>query len=199
MFELGMRLAFDKPTVLVKDDKTDFSFDTGNIEHVGYPRDLRFSKITDFKSRLKEKILGTRDAAKKDPHYSTFLKSIGDFTLPKMNTREVPRDDFILEQLTRISAEVATVSAMQRASFAVLPPWANATFKIKLEMPSPIPQEKLSLLLTSIKGFRVHRVTVSGTDAEIFGNLFGSQSIEDVTRSIAGLVPGMRVTFGTLS
>lgn len=28
MFELGMRLTFDKPTVIVKDDETDYSFDT---------------------------------------------------------------------------------------------------------------------------------------------------------------------------
>ena len=34
MFELGLRLAFDKPTVIVKDDKTGYSFDTGIIEHV---------------------------------------------------------------------------------------------------------------------------------------------------------------------
>src|SRR3954468_16217721 len=27
MFELGLRLAFDKPTVIIKDDKTDYSFD----------------------------------------------------------------------------------------------------------------------------------------------------------------------------
>jgi hypothetical protein len=56
MFELGMRLAFDKPTVIVKDDKTDYSFDTGIIEHVGYPRDLRFHRMVHFKSVLAEKI-----------------------------------------------------------------------------------------------------------------------------------------------
>ena len=39
MFELGMRLAFDKPTIIIKDDRTSFSFDTGVIEHVEYPRD----------------------------------------------------------------------------------------------------------------------------------------------------------------
>ena len=30
MFELGMRLAFDKPTVIVKDDRTTCSFDTAD-------------------------------------------------------------------------------------------------------------------------------------------------------------------------
>jgi hypothetical protein len=34
MFELGLRLAFDKPVIIVKDDKTTYSFDTAPIEHV---------------------------------------------------------------------------------------------------------------------------------------------------------------------
>ena len=37
MFELGMRLAFDMPTVVIKDSSTTYSFDTGPIEHVPYP------------------------------------------------------------------------------------------------------------------------------------------------------------------
>ena len=43
MFELGIRLAFDKPTIIIKDDKTSYSFDTSSIEHIEYPRDLRFA------------------------------------------------------------------------------------------------------------------------------------------------------------
>src|ERR1041385_707121 len=45
MFELGLRLAFDKPTIIVKDDKTSYSFDTAVIEHLEYPRDLRYATI----------------------------------------------------------------------------------------------------------------------------------------------------------
>src|SRR5712692_8909640 len=63
MFELGLRLAFDKPTVIIKDDKTDYSFDTGIIEHVTYPRDLRFAKIVDFKNTLADKVVATHKAA----------------------------------------------------------------------------------------------------------------------------------------
>ena len=75
MFELGMRLAFDKPTVIVKDDKTDYSFDTGIIEHVGYPRDLRFNKMVAFRSTLAEKVCATLKAANENAEHSTFLKS----------------------------------------------------------------------------------------------------------------------------
>ena len=49
MFELGMRLAFDKPTIIIKDDSTGYSFDTSLIEHLEYPRDLRFTSIIKFK------------------------------------------------------------------------------------------------------------------------------------------------------
>ncbi len=57
MFELGMRLAFDKPTIIIKDDKTEYTFDTSIIEHITYPRDLRFNKIIAFKDALKKKII----------------------------------------------------------------------------------------------------------------------------------------------
>ena len=59
MFELGLRLAFDKPTIIVKDDKTSYSFDTSPIEHLTYPRDLRFNHITKFKKDLTGKLKGT--------------------------------------------------------------------------------------------------------------------------------------------
>lgn len=62
MFELGMRLAFDKPTVIVKDSQTSYSFDTSAIEHLEYPRDLRFGAIVEFK---KSCLLSLRPASKR--------------------------------------------------------------------------------------------------------------------------------------
>ncbi|MBL8511393.1 MAG: hypothetical protein JNM52_07090, partial [Betaproteobacteria bacterium] len=84
MFELGMRLAFDKPTIIVKDDKTDYTFDTGVIEHIGYPRDLRFARIVTFKASLAEKLAATHRAAAKDSNHSTFLKSFGKFQVAEL-------------------------------------------------------------------------------------------------------------------
>ena len=73
MFELGLRLAFDKPTIIIMDDKTDYIFDVNIIEHLKYPRDLNYYKINEFKEKLCEKIKGTVRASKK-AEYSTFLK-----------------------------------------------------------------------------------------------------------------------------
>ena len=84
MFELGMRLAFDKPVVIVKDDKTEYSFDTGIIEHLTYPRDLRFARIIEFKQALAAKVVNTWRAAQRSEH-STFLKNFGKLQFNQQN------------------------------------------------------------------------------------------------------------------
>ncbi len=109
MFELGLRLAFDKPTIIVKDDKTAYTFDTSNIEHLQYPRDLRFSKIVDFKKKLTEKIVGTYEKAKSDPNYTTFLKHFGEFTVAKLEEKEVPGQEFILEELRNVRLAIQSL------------------------------------------------------------------------------------------
>ncbi|HTV69686.1 MAG TPA: hypothetical protein VMF90_14225 [Rhizobiaceae bacterium] len=99
MFELGIRLAFDKPTIIVKDDATPYNFDTSAIEHIEYPRDLRFARIVDFKERLSDKINKTHQAALSDKNFTTFLKHFGEFKVPKLDRKEVSESEYILEEL----------------------------------------------------------------------------------------------------
>lgn len=107
MLELGLRLAFDKPTVIIKDDKTDYSFDTGIIEHVGYPRDLRFSKIVDFQRILASKVLATYKAAQQNPNHSPFLKNFGEFQVAALTQTEVTPDKIIINMLTEMQRDIA--------------------------------------------------------------------------------------------
>jgi hypothetical protein len=99
MFELGMRLAFDKPTIIIKDEKTPFSFDTSPIEHISYPRDLRFSQIVEFKKRLAEKIHSTFEKSKSDSDYTPFLKHFGQFKVSSLEQKEVSSSEYIMEEL----------------------------------------------------------------------------------------------------
>jgi hypothetical protein len=106
MFELGIRLAFDRPAIIVKDDKTAYTFDTGPIEHLRYPRDLRFGQIVEFKAILSEKIKATHEAAAKNKNYTTFLKHFGSFKVAKLETEEVSTNEFILEELKQLRAAI---------------------------------------------------------------------------------------------
>jgi len=107
MFELGLRLAFDKPTIIIKDDKTSYSFDTSPIEHLEYPRDLRFTKIIEFKQNLKEKVKATYEKSISDKDYTTFLKHFGSFTVAKLDTKEVSKEDYIIAELQELKRSIS--------------------------------------------------------------------------------------------
>lgn len=107
MFELGLRLAFDKPTIIIKDENTDYSFDTSVIEHLAYPRDLRFSRVVAFKKQLAEKVLATHLAAQANPEHSTFLRSFGTFKVSHLEEKEASGEQVMLEMLSEIQREIA--------------------------------------------------------------------------------------------
>lgn len=106
MFELGLRLAFDKPTIIIKDDKTDYTFDTGIIEHVPYPRDLRFTRMVSFKKLLAEKVRGTVRAAQSDPEHSTFLKNFGKFNVASLKENPTSADNVLIEMVSDLQGEM---------------------------------------------------------------------------------------------
>lgn len=123
MFELGLRLAFDKPTIIVKDDKTAYSFDTSAIEHIEYPRDLRFSRIVEFKQKLSEKIKFTYQKSTSDSSYTTFLKHFGEFTVAKIEKKEVSSQEYVLEELKNIRQTMSRLEREQYLSRRNGPPY----------------------------------------------------------------------------
>lgn len=111
MFELGMRLAFDKPTVIVKDEVTIYPFDVAPNEFVDYPRDLRFQKIVEFQKRLAMKVEATAR-----PGHITYLKNFGPFKIAKIETQEVAADSLILERLDRLEGMIARLAIKQETT-----------------------------------------------------------------------------------
>lgn len=105
MFELGIRLAFNKPTVIVKDDKTDYSFDTSVIEHISYPRDLRYNSMLEFQKELSRKVKATYEKSS-EPDYTTFLGHFGEFKVAEIQEKEVTADKFIIDILRDISNRI---------------------------------------------------------------------------------------------
>lgn len=102
MFELGMRLAFDKPTIVVKDNLTSYSFDTSPIEHIEYPRDLRFASILEFQEKLKIKIQNNREGRSKN----SFLKNFGPIRVANVEPQEMSEFEAISARLTEMESRI---------------------------------------------------------------------------------------------
>ena len=113
MFELGLRLAFDKAAVIVKDNVTGYSFDTSPIAHINYPKDLRYYDIEDFRVELKAKLKATFEESKKSDH-SMYLDSFGKFVVKKLSTNEVSNDQFVIESLKEIKEELSSIKSQKR-------------------------------------------------------------------------------------
>ncbi|MFQ2178138.1 hypothetical protein ACK33V_13090 [Aeromonas veronii] len=112
MFELGLRLAFDKPTVIIKDDETPFSFDTQVIEHIVYKRSLHYVDIVSFKKKLKDKVLATLSLSQQ-PGFSTFL---GHFTInhvSKIEEKTVSINDALVERIDQMQKSINDLSRKQ--------------------------------------------------------------------------------------
>lgn len=97
-FELGIRMATQKPTVIVKDDETDYPFDTGPNRYIGYPRDLRHPKMEQFRNNLKVAIEKTAV----QPKENSFIGQLGPFQIPDVESTEVPAMEAVLSRLSRI-------------------------------------------------------------------------------------------------
>lgn len=95
MLELGLRLAFDKPVIIIKDDKTDYMFDISMIEHINYPADLRHNKIQNFKESLQKKIVDTYKKSIEDETYSPFLKNFQHVTVKSIGDRTVNSEQML--------------------------------------------------------------------------------------------------------
>lgn len=88
MFELGMRLAFEKPTIVIKDDETPFSFDTSPVKHLMYPRSLRFQAIVDFKLELSRALISTVEASQK-PDHRGYLQQFGPISVTQLGEQSL--------------------------------------------------------------------------------------------------------------
>lgn len=108
MFELGMRLAFDRPFVIVKDDATGYVFDIGMIQHIGYPCQLNYQTILDFIQELSKKLQATYENYKKNPSKHSFLQRFGDIKSQHLTDKDIN----IGKILADLTAKVDTIYDM---------------------------------------------------------------------------------------
>lgn len=107
MFELGMRFAFDKPVVVIKDSETDYSFDISPVEYLGYPKDLNYPQIVLFKEKLLKCVEATYIESKTSKE-GLYLKHFGGFRPANLKTKDIPAFDLIQKQLNEIRAIVSS-------------------------------------------------------------------------------------------
>jgi len=113
MFELGMRLAFDKPVVVIKDDKTPYPFDASPIQYLPYPSDMRHVPLMAFKEQLSIGIKNTATASSR-PNHRSFLQHFGSYTPGELGESSAISANIIMDELFAIRALVSQRPAVPK-------------------------------------------------------------------------------------
>lgn len=195
MFELGLRLAFDKPVIIIKDSDTDYIFDTGPVEHLSYPRSLRFGQVKDFKSELTKKILATVKAKKDDPDFSPFLRTFGPLKAVKFDTKEISSQEAVLDYLSKISAR------MERLELKISVPSGFTSQKKASQAPtkiyegpllSPLQMNTMTNMLMGYKGVQgvFFKDAESGTDVFVTYDDNASEFHSSLNKALESSVEG---------
>ena len=171
MFELGMRLAFDKPAIIIKDDKTNYSFDTAPIEHLEYPLDLNYHFIQAFKIKLKDKVVATFGASKRS-HYTTFLKHFGQFVVADIEQKKVGKDDYLIEAISELRKEVRALGNAVHGREPLIGPSYSAVRK-EIERRSSKTESRMYDFLRSYwgDGNSPSLSDISNPDSELFATM----------------------------
>ncbi|MFK8055474.1 MAG: hypothetical protein AB8F78_05065 [Saprospiraceae bacterium] len=112
MLELGMRLAFDLPTIIIKDELTDYTFDAGLFEHIPYTSNLEYESVVNLIDKLADKIRNTHQYHIKHPKESVFVgKFIKDYVKEDFAPEKVEQLDLILEHTTSIRRDIKNIQS----------------------------------------------------------------------------------------
>lgn len=119
MFELGLRLAFKKPVIIVVDDETKIPFDTNVIEHIIYNRGLNFQKTELFIDRICEKISSIMKSYNAKT-YIAYIDALGAFSTFEPMPQKVEFDQFVLDKLDQISSNLSRMGREHMHNSAML-------------------------------------------------------------------------------
>lgn len=114
LYELGLRQAYDKPVVLIQDDKTDKIFDVSGISTVFYKSARLYEDVIEARTKIKEAILSTKEGK------TNTLAKVIKVNAADFSKVEVSQDDKTNVILGKIYNEIMELKNKQQDGHAYL-------------------------------------------------------------------------------
>jgi len=171
MFELGMRLAFEKPAIIVVDDDTPFSFDISPVKHIRYPRTLRYGDIVKFKGDVAAAVTATINAG---PEKKNYLQQFGPIKVTELGSQSIEMSA-VAQDVQEMKRMIA--SLLNKPDTGSLEDWANRKGFLTKTLKLP-------------KGLSSSTIEVAVSDAhrqELFDNLSLHYGVSKIESTKVGL------------
>lgn len=110
MLELGIRLAFGKPTIIINDGVSRAPFDIGPAEYVAYDRSLHYQTAEDFVVRLTARIDAVKAVVDQNS-YRPYIKTFGPIELGAPGNEAVPIGQAVLDQIASLASDMRAIKS----------------------------------------------------------------------------------------
>lgn len=126
LFELGLRQAFDKPTILVKDADTPDIFDIAPIRYTTYHRELRYREVLFDQKAITQAILATRDESGKPDNVNSLIRLLelsGPAKTQPNGAESDPRELFqiLMAEISQLKRELRNERAAETPALQSIP------------------------------------------------------------------------------
>lgn len=153
LYELGLRQAYDKPVVLLQDDKTDKIFDISGINTVYYKSDRLYENILDARERLKEAIISTKNGQENTviKIWQAVAADVSHITMTKEDKLEIMLRG-IVNDMQELKMKVAKneLNEFKNRDVDVVRNFYDKILNIEVELKQGITKKEINLVLDEI-------------------------------------------------
>lgn len=99
LYELGLRQAYDKPVVLVQDDKTERIFDVAGINTIAYKSERLYENVISAVETIKNALIATMEAKESN----TMIKALQLSSAVVKNSDDLSPNDIVQHSLNKVN------------------------------------------------------------------------------------------------
>lgn len=115
LYELGLRQAYDKPVVLIQDNKTEDIFDVSGISTIYYQSERLYEDVIEARNDITDAILST-----KNKKINTLVRIVKAKT-PDLSNIDISQDDKIKMMLDGIYREIKQIDMNRKVDIQYVP------------------------------------------------------------------------------
>ena len=100
LFELGIRQAFDKPVVLIQEEKTPKIFDISGLRYIEYSRNMKYHQVIEAQEKISQSINATMDKASDADNMNSIIKllALDPANIPSLDNKDRSHVEFSVLQ-----------------------------------------------------------------------------------------------------
>lgn len=120
-YELGLRQAFNKKTILITDGRTNTPFDITGFRYVKYDHTLRIDSVINDISEISSMLIETEAASEDDVNSIVKLLKIQPASVEHLQLNE--QDSLIFEMIQRLDEKMTRIENSQKVKSSSKPSW----------------------------------------------------------------------------